>query len=41
MHKRGLLKLTQWEEALSDDEIHASRPSPTASPKKSPNCPNS
>ena len=23
MHKRGLLKLTQWEEALSDDEIHA------------------
>jgi hypothetical protein len=22
LHKRGLLKLTQWEEALSDDELH-------------------
>jgi hypothetical protein len=22
MHKRGLLKLTQWEEALSDEELH-------------------
>lgn len=25
LHKRGLLKLTQWEEALSDDELHGYR----------------
>ena len=25
LHKRGLLKLTQWEEALSDDELHSHR----------------
>jgi hypothetical protein len=25
LHKRGLLKLTQWEEALSDEELHNHR----------------
>ena len=25
LHKRGLLKLTQWEEALSEDELHNQR----------------